>query len=74
MAKTIKGSKRPKKPEPIWTARNGQYCVEAYDFQLLKRTKPPADNPEIVYPEKFKRRGVPLEDVGRYEDIDDVGD
>lgn len=65
-----KGKKHRKKPDPIWTARNGQYCVEAYDFQLHKKTKPPAENPEIVYPEKFKRRGVPLDDVGRYEDAE----
>lgn len=55
MAKETK--KRNKKPEPLWTARNGKYIVEGYDFQLHKISDPPAvDADPVVIPFKKSQR------------------
>lgn len=50
-------SKRDKRPEPLWTARNGEYDVECHDFQTYKISDPPdIDDDPIILP--FPDKGV----------------
>lgn len=55
------GGKRPSKYEYLWHAILGACRVVCYDFQLYKKSHPPIADPQVVYPEKFKRELPPDE-------------
>lgn len=50
----VDGTKPPRKYEHIWQAILGGCIAACYDFQYYKKSQPPVDDPQVVYPPQFQ--------------------